>query len=61
MIVHGSCHLLIITALLVIISSRSLLGWLLLLLVLRLRLLCKWLLQDLEDFLVGDLLVALDL
>lgn len=56
-------HLLLVAALLVVASSRSLLSRLLLLLVLvlGLALLGQRLLQDLEDLLVGDLLVALDL
>ena len=53
--------LLVVAALLVIVCSCSFLGWLLLLLVLGLCLFGQRLLQNLEDFLIGDLLVRLEL
>jgi len=53
--------LLVVTAVIVVISlRRSLLGRLLLLLVLSLRLLSQWPSQDLENFLVRNLLVRLE-
>lgn len=62
-IVTPSYRLLIVTALLIILCSccRLLGRLLLLILILDLRLLCQGLLQDLENFLVCDLLIRLEL
>lgn len=59
----SSGHLLLVVAVLVVVSSggRGLLSWLLLglALVLWLGFFCKWLLENLKNFLVRDLLVGL--